>query len=161
MAKMTLMNSIYKTLIILSVIILLVILLFVLLATWKIPYNNLYLKSFQESFNIIVNPMHPEQSKLIIEIAETGNWANGSQCQYFVGQFRVSTLSKEIVRQSYFKESMSSGIDFINEDAFNYEPLSGWKEKYLKNYKSKENENVYFVWILDGDKFTDGDIRCN
>ena len=105
--------------------------------------------------------MHPEQSKLIIKIAETGNWANGSQCQYFVGQFRVSTLSKEIIRQSYFKESMSSGIDFIDEDAFNYGPLLGWKEKYFKNYKPKENENVYFVWILDGDKFTDGDIRCN
>lgn len=155
------MNLFYKILIIFSSIIFSAIILLVLILTWKIPYNNLYLKIFQESFNIFVNPMHPPQSNLIAEMAETGNWANGSQCQYFAGQFRFSALPKETIRQFYFKESLSSGVDFIDEDIFNHSPWLEWKEKYLKNYKPEESESIYLIWIADEDNLADGDIRCN
>lgn len=55
---------------------------------------------------------------------------------------------------------MSSGVDFIDEDIFKHSPWSEWKEKYLRNYKPKENENIYLVWIADENKSSDGDIRC-
>lgn len=155
------MKLFYKILIISSIIIFLAVILFISILTWKIPYNNLYLKIFQKSFNTIVSPMHPAQSNLIADVAEIGNWANGAQCQFFVGQFRLSTLSKESIKRSYFKESVSSGVNFIEEDIFNHSPWFKWKEKYLKNYKLKENESVYLIWTADEDSLPDGDIRCH
>lgn len=137
--------------------------IFFLYTTYKIPYNNLYLKFFQESFNVFVNPMHPKQSNLIAEMAEVGNWADGTKCHFFVGQFRSSPLSKETIQQFYFKESMYSGIDFvdeINENNIIDNPWFEWKEKYLKNYRPRDGENTYLIWISDQDKPTDGDIRC-
>lgn len=155
------MKFFYKIIIILCTSIISIVILFVLLLVWKMPYNNLYLKIFQESFNTFVYFMHPQQSNLIIDVAEIGNWANGTQCQFFTGQFRLSKLSKKTIKQSYFEDSMSSGVDFIDEDIFNQNPWFEWKEKYLKNYKLQENENIYLIWMIDGDKFSDGDIRCH
>jgi hypothetical protein len=105
--------------------------------------------------------MHPRQSYLITDVAELGNWANGNQCQFFAGQFRLSELSKETIRQSYFKESMSTGVYFLDEDVFNHSPWSEWKEKYLGNYVSQKDKNIYLVWVSDDNNLPDGDIRCH
>jgi hypothetical protein len=157
------MKFFYKIIIIFSIIIFLTIIYLVLIVTWKIPYNNLYLKIFQESFNTFINPIHPKESNLLAEAAELGNWSDGTYCQFIVGEFRSSSLSKEAIRQFYFKESMSSGvyfIDGINDNDTINNPWHEWKEKYLKNYKPKENENIYLVWMSE-DKSPNGDIRCD
>ncbi|KKQ21830.1 MAG: hypothetical protein US35_C0016G0004 [Parcubacteria group bacterium GW2011_GWA2_37_10] len=139
----------------------LVVILFTIYLTYKIPFNNYRLKIFQDSFNIFVDPMHPKQSNLITETAEVGNWGSGNQCQFLVGQFRLSTLLKEEIKQFYFKDSMSSGVYFIEGDEDFDNTWFEWKEKYLKNYKLKDGENVYLVWMSDDDYPPDGDIRCH
>jgi hypothetical protein len=151
----------YKILLTLGIIIISGTAITVLFLTWKMPLNNLHLKVFEYNFRRSVDSLHPKQSTLIAEAAEVGNWADGTYCEYFAGQFRLSKLPKETIRQFYFKESMSSGVDFIDEDIFNHSPWSEWKEKYLKNYKPKENENIYLVWKADYDNSPDGDIRCD
>lgn len=161
MVKIKPMKLFYKIFVISSIIILSIILFLILLLAWKMPYNNLYLKNFQKSFNAFTYYMHPKQSYLITTISETGNWGNGNQCQFFAGQFRLSKLSKETIMQSYFKYSMSSGVDFLDEDIFNHDPWMEWKGKYLGNYKPKEGENIYLVWMSDDNNPPDGDIRCH
>jgi hypothetical protein len=140
---------------------LLVTILFTLYLTYKIPFNNYNLKVFEGNFRKSIAALHPKQSSLIAEVAEVGNWADGTQCQFFVGQFRSSSFSKEELKQAYFEDSMSSGVDFVDEDIFSHSPWLGWKENYLKNYKPKENETVYLVWASDDDNLPDGDIRCH
>ena len=154
------MKLFYKVFFILGILIFLSAVLLTLILTWKMPYNNLYLKNFQESFDVFIYPMHPKQSNLISETPEMGNWANGNQCQFIAGQFRISRLTKNIIKELYPKESMSSGVYFIDEDIFNHSPWSELKEKYLK-YSPREGENIYLVWMSDDDKFSDGDIRCH
>ena len=56
---------------------------------------------------------------------------------------------------------MSSGVYFIEGDEDFDNTWFEWKEKYLKNYKLKDGENVYLVWMSDDDYPPDGDIRCH
>lgn len=158
------MKLFYKTIIIsgatVFLILLLAVLLFVLYLTYRIPFNNYHLMIFRDDFHKFVDQLHPRQSTYIAEIAETGNLgAASNHCDFLVGEFRSSSLSKETLKGVYFKDSMSSGVYFIDEDIFMQTPWSEWKEKYLKDYKLKNNENVYLVWISNDDNSPDGDIR--
>ncbi|KKP33157.1 MAG: hypothetical protein A2360_00590 [Candidatus Staskawiczbacteria bacterium RIFOXYB1_FULL_32_11] len=155
------MKLFYKNFTILGLIISSAVILFIIILVWKMPYNNLYLNNFRKSFSVFTYYMHPKQSNLIVEMAELGNWANSNQCQFFAGQFRLSGLSKETIMQSYFKESMSTGVYFLDEDVFNHSPWSEWKEKYLGNYVPQKDKNIYLVWASDDNNLPDGDIRCH
>lgn len=72
------MRIFYKILIISGLIIILPVAILFIYLTYKIPFNNYRLKIFQESFNTFINPMHPQQSNLIAELAEIGNWTDGT-----------------------------------------------------------------------------------
>ncbi len=159
------MKLFYKIIIISGTTIFSVIFLIVfslaLYLTYKIPFNNYYLKTFQNNFRQSIKSFHPAQSSLITEMAETGNFGESNHCDFLAGEFRSSPLPEEVLEQFYFKDSMSSGVYSINDDIFTYSPWLEWKEKYLRNYKPRENENVYLVWTADDDNSPDGDIRCH
>jgi len=151
----------YKILLILGILIVLGVVLTFLLLTWKMPFNDYKLEVFQNNFDQSMDKIHPAESRLMAKVSEIGNWADGTYCEFFVGQFRLSMLPKEAIKKFYFKDSMSSGVYFIDEDIFNHSPWSEWKEKYFKEYKIKDGENIYLVWKADYDNVPAGDIRCD
>ncbi len=151
----------YKILLILGMIIVGGFASIVLLLTWKMPFNNLYLKVFEYNFSKSVVALHPKESTFIAEAAEVGNWADGTYCEFLVGQFRSSPLSKETLEKIYPDDFFTAGVYFIDGNEDFGSPWFEWKEKYLKNYRAKDNENVYLVWKADYDNSPDGDIRCD
>lgn len=157
------MKLFYKILIISSVVISSVVILGILFFTWKIPLNNVRLIFFQYNFNKSINQLNPRQSSLIAEVSEVNNWANGNQCEFLVGQFRNSTLLKEELEKIYPYDFFTAGVYFfdINQEEDYGTPWREWKEKYLKNYIPKEDENIYLVWKSKIDYNVDGDIRCH
>ena len=159
------MKLFYKNLLIFGIIVVspFVILFVVLIIylTYKIPLNNYRLMTFQNDFRQNIKSFHPTQSTLIIEIAEVGNWADGTYCEFIAGEFRSSPLSKEELEKIYPYDFFTAGVYFLDEDVFNHSPWSEWKEKYLKNYKPKNGENTYLVWASDQNKSANGDIRCD
>lgn len=155
------MKLFYKIFVIPCVIIFSLIILFILFFTWKIPINNICLMIFQYDFNKSINQLNPIQSSLIAEVAKVDNWADGTYCEFLAGQIRTSTLSKKELEKIYPYDFFTAGVYFLDENIFNYSPWSDWKEKYLKNYKPKEDENVYLVWKSKVDYITSGDIRCD
>lgn len=134
---------------------------FTLYVTYRMPFNNIHLKIFEDNFRRSIAGLHPGQSSLITEAAEVGNWADGTYCEFLAGQFRSSLLSKEELEKLYPYNFFSAGVYFIDEDIFNHSPWADWKEKYLKNYKAKNNEDVYLVWKSDYNNSPAGDIRCD
>lgn len=155
------MRILYKILLILGIIIVGGIAIIVLFFTWKMPFNNLYLKVFEYDFRKSIVALHPKESTLIAEVTEVGNWADGTYCEFLAGQFRSSTLSKEELEKIYPYDFFTAGVYFIDGGEDLGSPWFEWKEKYLKNYKAKENENLYIVWKSDYDNSPDGDIRCD
>jgi hypothetical protein len=157
------MKLFYKILIISSAIVSSIIILFILFFAWKMPFNNVYLTMFQYDFNKSINQLNPMQSNLIAEAAEVSNWANGNQCEFLVGQFRSSALSKEEIEKIYPYDFFTAGVYFFdnNKEEDYGTPWRNWKERYLENYKYKEGENVYLVWKSKTDYNVSGDIRCH
>ena len=129
--------------------------------TYRIPFNNYYLKTFQNNFRQSIKSFHPAQSSLIAEMAETGNFGESNHCDFLAGEFRASPFSKEVLQKIYPDDFLTAGVYFIDDDIFMDYPYNEWKEKYLRDYKPKENENVYLVWVADEDNSPDGDIRCH
>ena len=159
------MKSIYKSIMISGLIIVSPVLILAatlsIYVTYKIPFNNYYLMTMQNDCRRQIKLFHPTQSTLIAEVAKVGNWTDGTKCQFIVGELRSSPLSKEELEKIYPYDFFTAGVHFIDDDIFTKSPYNEWKEKYLKNYKLKENKNIYLVWIADENKSSDGDIRCD
>lgn len=115
--------------------------------------------------------VHPVESHLLAEMAEFGNFGNSNHCDYFVGEFRSSPLSKEKIREKYAAVATSSfikdrlietGVDFIDEEFFKTDYLSSeWLDKYLPDRRHITNENIYLIYSEDAMNPPDGDIRCH
>lgn len=135
--------------------------LVVLFFIWKMPFNNYKLEVLRKDFGKSIVKFHPAESKLLTEAAEVGNWADGTYCEFLVGQFRSSSLSKEELEKIYPDDFSTAGVYFIDGNEPFDSPWYEWKEKYFKDYKPKDNETIYLVWKADYDNSPDGDIRCD
>jgi len=151
----------YKVLLILGIIVVVGVVSFVLFFTWKMPFNNYKLGIFQKNFEQSIVKFHPIESKLLAEVSEVGNWTDGTYCEFLVGQFLSSSLSKEELEKIYPDDFLKAGVYFIDGNEAFGSPWFELKEKYLKNYKAKANENLYLVWKSEYDNSPDGDIRCD
>jgi len=161
MAKINIKRFLYRITLSLAIIIVGGVVLIILFLTWKMPFNSYKLITFQKNFEQSINKLHPAESRLIAKVAEVGNWTDGTYCEFFVGQFRSSPLSKEELEKKYPYDFFTTGVYFFDDNENLGSPWSDWKEKYLKNYKTKEGENIYLVWISNDDNSPDGDIRCD
>ena len=146
------------------------IILFVAGITLKMPIHNYQLWNMQRKFRSGMQSVHPAQSKLLAEMAEFGNFGESNHCDYMVGEFRSSPLSKEELLKNYAAVITSTfvgdrlietGVDFIDEKGFTYDPLSAWLEKYLPHRHYSTNENMYLIYFEDAMNPPDGDIRCH
>jgi len=146
------------------------LILFMLSITWKMPIHNYRLWAMQRHFRSSMHPVHPTPSQLRSEMAEFGLFGNSNHCDYFVGEFRSSPLSKEVLRQAYAVVATSSFIGdrlletdvyFVDEDVFTHYPWSGWLEKYLPNHPRIAHENTYLIFSEDAGNSPNGDFRCH
>ena len=165
MVKIKPMKLFYKIIIICGATIISVFLLLAtsitIYMTYKIPLNNYRLMLFQNDFRQNIKSLHPDQSELITEVAEVGNWADGTYCEFLVGQIRSSTLPKEELEKIYPYDFFTAGVHFFDGNEQFGSPWYELREKHLKDYKLKEGENVYLVWKSKTDYNTSGDIRCD
>lgn len=143
--------------------------------TWKMPLHNYQLYVLQRHFYDTMQPIHPAQSKLIAEMAEFGNFGNSNHCDYQVGEFRSSPLSREEVTRAYANTSVLSfdktshlptEIYFAEEllDAGKWWPWDEWLQKYIPGRSlvlGENKENIYLVFIASEMHPPDGDIRCH
>lgn len=146
------------------------IVLFTVAITWKMPLHNYQLWKMQRNFRSTMQSIHPVQSELRAEMADFGNFGNSNHCDYMVGEFRSSHLSKEKLRRAYAAVATSSFIGnrlvetdiyFTDEDIFTHYPWSEWLEKYIPDNRGAANENTYLIFSEDDGNPPDGDIRCN
>lgn len=144
---------------------------FIVAVTWKIPFHNYQLWNMQRNFRSSMQSVHPAGSRLLAEMAEFGNFGESNHCDYLVGEFRSSPLSKEEVLKNYAAVATSTfigersaeiGVYFIDGEFFKKDYLwSEWIEKYLPNNHGITNENIYVIYSEDAMNPPDGDIRCN
>jgi len=144
--------------------------LFILFLTWKMPFHAYQLWAMQRRFRSDMHSIHPAESQLRAEMAEFGNFGNSNHCDYFVGEFRSSPLSKKEILKRYAAIATSSfvgnrlletGVYFIDEDIFTDHPWSQWLEKYLPAHRHVMNQNTYLIFSEDEGNSPVGDIRCH
>ena len=134
------------------------------------PFHAYRLWSMQSQFRSDMRSVHPAESQLLTEVKEFGLFGNSNHCDYFVGEFRSSPLSKEAVRQRYASVITSSFIGdrlvetdvyFVDEDVFTHYPWREWLEKYVPDTRHITNQNTYLIFSEDAGNPPDGDIRCH
>lgn len=148
-----------------------IIVWFVVVITWKMPLHNYQLWKMQRTFRSAMQSVHPAESRLLAEMAEFGNFGNSNHCDYFVGEFRSSPLSKEKVLEKYAAVATSSfvgnrlietGVYFIDEEFFKKDYLlSEWLSKYVPDYVPSLDNAAYLIYSEDDMNPPDGDIRCH
>lgn len=146
-----------------------IIIWFVAAITWKIPLHNYQLWKMQRHFRSTMQSMHPAQSQLLAEMAEFGNFGQSNHCDYLVGEFRSSPLSKEELLNKYSTVATSSfrrnrlietGVYFTDEEFFEKDYLwSEWLSKYLPDRRHITNKSIYLIYSEDAMNPPDGDIR--
>ena len=166
-------DSIKKILVkIFSVIYILIILflLFIFPIPWLvgIPIHNYYLYKLDKRFNTI---QHPPKSELIEKVSEVGLFGNSNHCDYAIGEFRRSSLSKKDIEEFYKNKtigSLSQGpislevyfIDDINLDYFINGPFLEKLNHWITTTKSL-NSNDYLILFVDPMNPPTGDYRCD
>lgn len=153
-----------------ELVVALLVILFILSFTWKIPIHVYQLWAMQRDFRSSMAPMHPPESYLNAEVKEFGLFGDSNHCDYFVGEFRTSPLSKEKIRQTYASvitsafvgnRLLETDVYFTDEDIFAHYPWSEWLEKYLPDYYPVADPQTYLIFSEDAGNSPDGDIRCH
>lgn len=143
-----------------------------ILLSWfaLIPVNQINLWLLKRNF---VSVPHPPESTLLARTAEFGNFGNSNHCDYLVGEFRSSQLSRAEVQQAYNGvqvRSFNAGTQLpveiyfagdLREAAQHDYYWRHWLEKYLPTQKAAVNGHTYFVFTMSAMHPPDGDFRCH
>ena len=144
--------------------------LIVFVLVWKIPLNNLRLEHIERNFRAL-EPYHPEDSELLSEKNYVGALYTGARsCGYFVGEFRVSALSREDIKKAYagkavpyFRQrtGLPAQVRFADE-GFLDGPWYTWRDELLETPTADTaSKNVYSVHVeYDRHSSPFGDFRC-
>lgn len=148
---------------------------FVFALTWKIPVHNANARTFQKNFSTVV---HPKESKILTPVMDFANFGNSNHCDYFVGELRISSLSKAELVQQYEGQTISppdtqngaldgdppreSSIEilFTDSEIFERWPWSEWLDS-MQHFSSEQGETVYLVYALESGYPPEGDYRCH
>lgn len=143
---------------------------YIVAVTWRMPIHNYQLKALQRYFRSAVLSLHPIQSEFRAEMAEFGNFGNSNHCDYLAGEFRSSSLPREIIMQAYTGATILSfdkisrlpvEVYFTDEDAFTHPPWEEWLSKYLPYQSSVANKDTFLVFAASDLHPPNGDIRCH
>lgn len=144
---------------------------------WKVPLHNANLRAFERSFAIVA---HPEKSQLLVALTDFGGFGNSNHCDYFVGEFRSSSLphddivrhyagmtikSPDITQHAWDGEPpMESDVEVYftdtDRDLFEWYPWSEWLAQAPQQPK-EHNGTTYLVFALEDGYPPLGDYRCH
>ncbi len=139
---------------------------------WKMPIHQFNLWKLERNFQTIA-VAHPPDSKLLLKRKSFGGLfsAASHSCDYFVGEFRSTTYSKESIRQAYKGFSIYSSdrteripaeVHFFDEEEFFTDfPWYEWLAELRKSFNvSATKDNLYLVFVSQTGYPPYGDIRC-
>ncbi len=140
-----------------------VVLFFIIIILGGVPYHNLNLYLTSRGFNKIHNPIETRSLK---KYAEIEHYGNSNLCDYMIGEFRQSFISRENIKKNYASTSVVNfdmkklpiEIYFLDEDIFQYEPMSHWLQDSGIATSSKD---VYLVYIEALSYPPTNDYRCH
>lgn len=146
---------------------------FVIVTSWKTPIHQFNLWKLEKNFRVLV-PSHPMDSTSVLAFTKFGGLFSSTaySCDYFVGEFRTSTSSKEDI-QGYYRalsvamphsaERLPIQVRFADEREFwIYYP---WSELYgellrlLQRFPS-EQDGMYVVLASQTVHPPYADFRC-
>lgn len=155
--------------------ILLLCIAFVLALTWRVPRHNANVRTFQKNFSTVI---HPKESRVLTPLTDVGNFGNSNHCDYFVGEFRVSPLSKEELVQHYVMQLIAPPdtqngvwagdppseskieVSFTDSERFRWWPWSEWLHA-AEPFVPEQGETAYLVYALESGYAPRGDYRCH
>jgi len=143
----------------------------VVIIAGAMPINNIRLFTIQNQFNKI-HSKDIAQSRLLTRKAEVSHWGESNICDYHLGHFRASSLSKEEIKKAYeglttssFKGDENSPLEvqvfFSYEDWMGPYYWSDWWEDNMHKFNLAPNETPYLVFVGSGGHSAAGDIRCH
>lgn len=136
---------------------------------WAIPFHNYRLWVIERQFADLNSEVLPN-SKLLLKKAEVSHWGNSNLCDYFVGQFRASSLTKEKIENAYDGKTIKSYADDGNSplEIKVFTAREDWMEPYFWEDSWEEledelnaEEHLYLVFASSDSHSPDGDIRCH
>lgn len=148
---------------------------FVSALTWTIPIHNANARTFQKNFSTVI---HPKESRILTPIMDFANFGNSNHCDYVVGEFRVSSLSRTELVERYEEQTISPpdtqngiwdgvppressiGILFTDSETFQQWPWSEWLHS-AQPLSSKQGGTAYLVYALESGYPPRGDYRCH
>ena len=146
--------------------------LFISFALVSAPFNTYKLAIIRRNFNEM-NNKNIAQSRLIKNKSEVAHWGNSNMCDYYVGQFRVSNLSKEEIEKAYeglriksFRGDKNTPLEldllftddeWFRENAYYWSP---WWQENSRRFDIRPEENAYLVYVISDGHSHIGDFRC-
>lgn len=146
---------------------------FLIITAWKTPLHQFNLWKLEKDFRALV-PSHPVDSTSVLAFTKFGGLFSSvaHSCDYFVGEFRTSTSSKEDIRGHYRNLSVATlhsakrlpiQVRFADEgDFWIYYP---WSELYgellhvLQTFPS-EQDGLYAIFASETVRPPYADFRC-
>lgn len=146
---------------------------FLIVTAWKTPIHQFNLWKLEKNFQVLV-PSHPDDSELILAFKKFGGLFSSAtnSCDYFVGEFRVSTSSRKDIQEYYrnlsvlaFRsaERLPIHVRFADESEFwVYYP---WSELYgkllhLLHTFPSEQKGLYAIFVSEIVRPPYADFRC-
>lgn len=129
---------------------------------WKMPIHQFNLWKLQKSFQMVV-PSHPADSISVLDFKKFGGLFSSAtnSCDYFVGEFRTSTDSKEDVREYY--RPFPVQVRFADEDGlwiyYPWSELYGELLRLLKVFPDEQN-GLYAIFVSEEVRPPYADFRC-
>lgn len=148
---------------------------FIAALTWKIPIHNANASTFHKNFSAV---MHPKKSRILTPMADFANFGNSNHCDYFIGEFRVSSLSRTELILQYEEQTIAppngqngirngdphreSSIEilFTDSETFRHWPWSEWLDS-VQHFSPEPEETIYLVYALASGYPPGGDYRCH
>lgn len=133
-----------------------------------VPIHNWKLHKLEKRFDIIE---HSKESWLIERVSEVGLFGNSNHCDYAIGEFRQSSLTKREIKEYYQDKRIESLVqgpipleiyfsDEIDLDYFINGPFLDRLELWATTTKSL-NSNQYLVSFIDPMNPATADYRCH
>jgi hypothetical protein len=106
---------------------------------------------------------HPPGTVLLAQRSKVGVFGNGNHCDFFVGQIRSYSCSKDLVEEFYERESKKRRsyveVLFIDDEKTDFlccyfSRLSDW------GISQKPDHNMYLVKLFRNES-PNGDMRCH
>lgn len=148
------------------------IILFGAVTMWKMPTHQFNLWRLEKNFHVVATA-HPPDSKLLLKRKDFGGLfsAASHSCDYFVGEFRSTTRSKEDVKRAYSglfidsfdrTERIPVEIHFFDEEEFFIDfPWYEWLAELRKSFNVPPAMNtLYLIFASQTGYPPYGDLRC-